>query len=77
MGAVNVYVGGVRLDSGYTINRRIGIRMVFDVPPPTGADVYIVVRTGQSWYQPGIDSPSDGIPLQEQTTTAARFLRGS
>ena len=77
VGAVNVYVGGVRLDSGYTINRRIGIRIEFDVPPPTGADVYIVVRTGQSWYQPGINSPSDGIPLQEQDTVAARFLRGS
>jgi len=73
---VSVYVGGIRLTSGYTIDRRIGVRVTFDVAPPAGVDVSIVVRTGQSWYAPGTETPSDGIPLQEQTTQAARFLRG-
>jgi hypothetical protein len=44
--------------------------------PEAGVEVTILVRRGKSWYQPGIDTASNGRPLQETDTLAARFLRG-
>ena len=44
--------------------------------PPAGVDVTILVRRGKSWYEPGIDSASNGVALQDTNTPAARFLRG-
>jgi hypothetical protein len=44
--------------------------------PAAGLEVTILVRRGQSWYQPGVDTASNGQPLQETNTLAARFLRG-
>ena len=44
--------------------------------PPNDTEVTILVRKGLSWYQPGNGTASDGIPLQETNTPAARFLRG-
>jgi len=44
--------------------------------PPDNVEVTILVRKGFSWYQPGDDTASDGIALQETNTPAARFLRG-
>jgi hypothetical protein len=29
-----------------------------------------------NWYQPGLDTPSDGVPLQQTDTPQAKFLRG-
>jgi hypothetical protein len=44
--------------------------------PPAGVEVTILVRRGKSWYQPGVDSASNGVALQDTNTEAARFLRG-
>jgi hypothetical protein len=44
--------------------------------PADGSEVTILVRRGQSWYQPGETTASDGVALQETNTLAARFLRG-
>jgi hypothetical protein len=44
--------------------------------PPAGVEVTILVRRGQSWYQSGVDSASNGVALQDTNTEAARFLRG-
>lgn len=44
--------------------------------PPEGVEVAIVQRRGVTWYAPGINTPSDGVALQETETRAARFLRG-
>jgi hypothetical protein len=46
------------------------------VAPPTGVDITILVRNGQIWYAQGIDTASNGEPLQITETPAARFLRG-
>ena len=46
------------------------------VLPPAGLEVTILVRRGASWYQPGVDSASNGVALQDTQTLAARFLRG-
>jgi hypothetical protein len=44
--------------------------------PPDGAEVTILVRRGVSWYEPGVDTASNGVALQDTNTEAARFLRG-
>ncbi len=44
--------------------------------PAAGLEVTILVRRGQTWYQPGVGTASDGVALQETDTLAARFLRG-
>jgi hypothetical protein len=74
--AVEVYVGGIRVTVGYTITADNPVAIEFDVAPPTGVDVTILVRRGHTWYAPGVGTPSDGRPLQETNTQAARFLRG-
>jgi len=45
-------------------------------PPASGYQVTIAVRQAQSWYTPGVNTPSNGLPLQETDNQAARFLRG-
>jgi len=79
--AVQVYVGGVLRTAGYSIISASPVAVQFVSSPPAnipalGQQVTIQVRQGQSWYQPGINTPSDGQPLQETNTKAARFLRG-
>jgi hypothetical protein len=44
--------------------------------PAAGLEVTVLVRRGKTWYQPGVDTPSNGQPLQETDTLAARFFRG-
>jgi hypothetical protein len=44
--------------------------------PGTGVEVVILQRRGVTWYAPGVNTPSNGRPLQLTETTAARFLRG-
>ena len=74
--AVLVYVGGALQVGNYTVTNASPVTVVFDTPPPNGYQVTIRVRQGQSWYQPGGGNPSNGVPLQETETEAARFLRG-
>jgi hypothetical protein len=44
--------------------------------PPAGVEVTILVRRGVTWYERGVDTPSNGVALQDTNTEAARFLRG-
>jgi hypothetical protein len=74
--AVEVYVGGTRIQAGYTVTGDNPVSIVFNVPPPNGVEVTVLVRKGSTWYAPGVGTPSDGRPLQETNTQAARFLRG-
>jgi hypothetical protein len=74
--AVEVYVGGILQTSGYTITSSDPVTVVFADAPDLGYQVSIRVRRGESWYQPGINTASDGVPLQETQTLAARFIRG-
>ena len=73
--AVLVYVGGILQTSGYTVTSVDPVQVVFDEAPTSGYQVSIRVRSGLSWYQPGIDTASDGIPLQDTDTPAAMFFR--
>ena len=74
--AVEVYVGGILQSGGYTVTGADPVTIAFNTAPTVNYQVAIVVRRGISWYAPGSETPSDGIPLQEQNTLAARFIRG-
>ena len=87
--SIEVYVGGVRqynysetaADSQYryivTDFGPLAIEFVTDgtyLAPAPGSEVTILQRRALSWYQPGINTASDGVALQETDTAAARFL---
>ena len=75
--AVEVYVGGILQVGGYTITDPGPMCTIeFDAPPPSGVQVTILVRRGVTWYAPGVNTPSNGVALQDTNTLAARFLRG-
>ena len=74
--AVLVYVGGELQTFGYTVTATGPVSVTFTNAPTANYQVTIVVEKGLSWYHPGIGTASDGIPLQEQQTVAARFIRG-
>jgi len=74
--AVRVWVGGTLQTSGYQLISADPVTVTFDEPPAAGSLVTIQVSKGLTWYQPGPGTPSDGVPLQETNTAAARFIRG-
>jgi hypothetical protein len=74
--AVEVYVGGIKVTSGYTITGDSPVTIVFETAPDSGSQVNILVRRGVTWYQQGVDTASDGVALQDTNTQSARFLRG-
>jgi hypothetical protein len=77
---LEVYVGGMRqyvtFDSQYPwfVSNFDPVAIGFEVPPPAGSEVTILVRRGVTWYAPGVNTASDGVALQETDTVAARFL---
>ena len=73
---VQVYVGGILQSGGYTIMGDSPVTVVFATAPTAGYQVSIRVRQGLSWYEPGINTASNGVALQETDTLAARFIRG-
>jgi len=73
---VQVYVGGIRVTSGYAIINQNPVQIEFDIPPPKGVDVTILVQRGVTWYAPGPGTASNGAPLQSTNTIPARFLQG-
>ena len=70
--AVEVYVGGIRVQGGYSITADNPVEIVFDTAPPAGYEVLILVRRGTTWYNPA----TPALPLGQTDTVAARFLRG-
>jgi hypothetical protein len=87
--SVEVYVGGTRQypvnpDSSidavseypWTLTDTSPVTVDFDSLIPTNLEITILVRQSQTWYQQGAGTASDGRPLQETDTLAARFLRG-
>jgi hypothetical protein len=74
---VVVQVGGSTLDTDqYTVTSIAPVSVTLDIAPDSDIEIDISVIRGVSWYQPGIGTASDGIPLQETDTQAARFIRG-
>jgi hypothetical protein len=62
--------------SGYTLVASNPAEIVFETAPAAGSEVTMLVRRGVTWYAPGINTASNGNPLQITETVAARFLRG-
>jgi cyanate permease len=75
--AVEVYVGGILQTAGYTVSAINPVSVTFTTAPTENYQVTILVLRGKSWYTPGAGTASDGVPLQEQETLAARFIRGN
>jgi hypothetical protein len=83
--AIEVYVGGQRqypasiTESPYpwivTNFEPVAIEFL-EALPPEGVEVTILIRRGVSWYEPGVNTASNGVALQDTNTRAARFLRG-
>jgi hypothetical protein len=75
--ALEVYVGGFRVpNTDYVITDLGPATVQLDFIPPDGVEVTLLVRRGITWYNPGIDTASDGVPLQDTNNPIARFLRG-
>jgi hypothetical protein len=74
--AILVFVGGIRVTVGYTVDSVAPATVTFDTAPNDGYEVSILVRQGFGWYQPANGNPSDGQALQVTNTDAARFFRG-
>jgi len=74
--AILVFVGGIRVTAGYTVDSVSPATVTFDTAPDNGYEVSILVRQGFGWYQPANGNPSDGQALQVTQTDAARFFRG-
>jgi hypothetical protein len=87
--SIEVYVGGIRQYnySDTTANSEyrwivslfdpLTIEFIVDgtySAPAAGSEVTILQRRGATWYAPGAGTPSNGEPLQETDTVAARFL---
>jgi hypothetical protein len=66
--AVQVYVGGTQVDN-WAATSLDTVEIEFDVAPPAGVEVAVLIRQAQTWYQ--INST---LSLQESPTLAARFL---
>jgi hypothetical protein len=74
--SLEVYVGGIRVTTGYSVIADNPAEILFEEPPPAGVDVTMLVRRGVTWYAQGVATASNGEPLQITETVAARFLRG-
>jgi len=74
--AILVYVAGLRVTTGYTLDSVAPATITFATAPTAGYEVSIRVRQGFGWYQPANGNPSDGQALQVTQTDAARFFRG-
>lgn len=74
--AVEVYIGGIKQQGGYVILASGPVSISFTIAPTENYQVTILVKRALSWYEPGPSTASNGIALQEQTTMAARFIRG-
>jgi hypothetical protein len=67
--AVQIYVGGFLQTSGYYFLSQSPIAVEFDVAPPAGYQVTVIVRQGQEFYEPGLEST-----LQDSGSLASVFL---
>ena len=74
--AILVYIAGLRVYTGYTVDSVAPATVTFATAPTAGYEVSIRVRQALGWYQPANGNPSDGRALQITQTDAARFFRG-
>jgi hypothetical protein len=73
--AIEVYLGGIRQNSGYNVVANSPVTVQFNAAPPAGIQVTILVRRGVWWYDVTTQAEREQS-LQETPNGAARFLRG-
>jgi len=74
---VRVKVGGTLLqDTAYTVSSVNPITITLVDAPPLGVEIQVFIVQARVFYAQGIDTASDGQPLQEQQTLAAWFIEG-
>ena len=75
---MRVRVGGTELpNSAYTVTQVDPfVEITLVDAPATGVEVYIYIVKSNVMYAQGVSTASNGVALQEQTTQAARFIRG-
>jgi hypothetical protein len=74
---VRVKVGGTLLqDTAYTVSSVNPITITLVDAPPLGVEVQVFIVQARVFYAQGVDTASDGQPLQEQQTLAAWFIEG-
>ena len=73
--SIEVYVGGTRQLSGYTVTNLDPVTVEFEEAPFAGVEVTILVRKGIWWYDVSTVQQRE-LSLQENDSVAARFLRG-
>lgn len=79
-GAVRVRVGGTELLPGtgaYVVSSiSPTVTVQITTPPAAGVEVNVYIVEAHVMYAQGVGTASNGIALQEQTTLAAKFIRG-
>jgi len=74
---IQVSVGGTIVDaSEYSVSSVDPITITFATAPQSGVEVVIFIVQAKVLYAQGINTASNGIPLQEQNTEAAWFIEG-
>ena len=73
---VQVTKGGTVLTSGYSVTVGTTVTVTLDTAPSAGEQITISILQGRSFYQPGDNTPSNGVSLQQTNTPIARYLRG-
>jgi len=74
---VQVKVGGTPVvGSQYSVSSVNPVIVTFDTAPDDGLEIEIYINQAQVLYAQGVNTASNGLPLQEQSTLAARFIEG-
>ena len=74
---IRVNVGGAELaQSAYTVTQLNPVEVTLTDAPGDGVEVVVSIVRSNVMYAQGVSTASNGIALQEQTTAAARFIRG-
>jgi hypothetical protein len=74
---VRVNVGGADLaQSSYTVTQLNPVEVSLIDAPDDGVEIIVSIVKANVMYAQGSGTASNGIALQEQTTSAARFIRG-
>jgi hypothetical protein len=75
---IRVFVGGIEQTNivNYNVASLDPVIVNFVVAPSAGQEITVLVQRGVTWYASGVDTPSNGVALQDTNTQAARFLRG-
>jgi hypothetical protein len=72
--SIEVYLGGIREYAGYSVVGLDPVTVEFDIAPPSGVQITILVRRGIWWYNVATSAEREQS-LQETNTPTARFLR--